>query len=266
MHSVIHHAQFALDSRFQFREGFQSFLVCRNHASEMMRILILSAPRRFLASADDAALSTRFVDSLILLGAPTCVSDEESQQARRITSALHDELAAIDPATADHSERAHECTVALLQRLELPSFHRDLLQYAMALHDIGKVLLPTDLLRKTDALTEEEIVVMRQHPVHGYEIIKGIPQLAASALLVRHHHERYDGGGYPDGLAGDQIPFGARLFAVVDAFDAMTSGRPYRRARTESESLAEIADNLGTQFDPELGDLFIDAMVEYDNL
>ena len=136
----------------------------------------------------------------------------------------------------------------------------------MALHDIGKIHLPIHLLRKKGSLTKEEIAVMQLHPVHGYEILKDIPLLAPAALLVRHHHERYDGGGYPDGLVGDQIPFGARFFTVVDAFDAMCSDRPYRPKRTEAQALEEIADNLGTQFDPELGELFIDAMVEYDNL
>ena len=231
-----------------------------------MGIFILSAPRRFLASADDTALATRFVESLRSLGAPTDLSAENADCARQVALSLNRKLAAIDPATAAHSERAYECVVALLHRLDLPPFHRDLLQYAMALHDIGKIHLPTELLRKKGSLTQEEIAVMQLHPVRGYDIIKAIPLLAPAALLIRHHHERYDGGGYPDGLAGEQIPFGARFFTVVDAFDAMCSDRPYRPKRTENEALEEIANNLGAQFDPELGELFIDAMVEYDNL
>jgi HD-GYP domain-containing protein (c-di-GMP phosphodiesterase class II) len=133
------------------------------------------------------------------------------------------------------------------------------LEYGALLHDVGKIAVPDAILRKDGPLTDDEWEIMRQHPCLGYEILYGIGFLVDSLPIVLHHHERFDGKGYPEGLAGEAIPIGARIFSVADAFDAMTADRHYRRALSLDETMAELRGNSGTQFDPEviavLGDL-----------
>jgi HD-GYP domain-containing protein (c-di-GMP phosphodiesterase class II) len=118
------------------------------------------------------------------------------------------------------------------------------------LHDVGKIAIPDQILRKPDRLTEEEWETMRTHPLAGFDILRTVEFLAPAGEMVYSHHERYDGRGYPRGLAGEDIPLGARIFMIADAFDAMTSDRVYRRAMPAEEALAEILRFSGSQFDP----------------
>ena len=130
------------------------------------------------------------------------------------------------------------------------------------LHDIGKIFTPKEILYKPGPLTDEERDVMRRHPVDGADVLERIAGLRAMADNVRHHHERYDGGGYPDGLKGEAIPLGARIAAVVDAFDAMISDRPYRKGMPVEEAIAELTRNRGTQFAPGVVDAFMELYKE----
>jgi ribonuclease P protein subunit RPR2 len=123
-------------------------------------------------------------------------------------------------------------------------------EFGFLLHDVGKVAVPDGILHKPDHLLGEERALMRRHPVVGYEIISGVEFLAEAAQIVRHHHERWDGNGYPDGLSGDDIPLAARIFAVVDTLDAMTTDRPYRPGVSIARARSEIAAKAGSQFDP----------------
>jgi HD-GYP domain-containing protein (c-di-GMP phosphodiesterase class II) len=125
------------------------------------------------------------------------------------------------------------------------------------LHDIGKLGVPDAILNKSETLTFEEFEAMKQHPICGSKILEGIPFLAPAVPYVLYHHERFDGKGYPYGLRKDQIPLQGRLMAVVDTFDAMTSDRPYRKAKTFKQALDEIRDCADTQFDPEMAELFL---------
>jgi HD-GYP domain-containing protein (c-di-GMP phosphodiesterase class II) len=125
------------------------------------------------------------------------------------------------------------------------------------LHDLGKLVIMDNILRKPRQLTEEEFELIRTHPVVGDKILKPLRFLACEAKAVRHHHERYDGKGYPDGLKGDDIPLIARVVTVADAFDAMTSDRPYRSKRPLATALEEIGRGAGTQFDPTAADAFL---------
>jgi putative nucleotidyltransferase with HDIG domain len=125
------------------------------------------------------------------------------------------------------------------------------------LHDIGKIGVSDTILLKPGKLTEGEWVDMRKHPLHGYEILRGIEFLGNARLVVRSHHERFDGQGYPDRLAAEGIPVGARIFAVIDTYDAMTSDRPYRKALPPSVAREEILKQRGTQFHPACADLFL---------
>jgi diguanylate cyclase (GGDEF)-like protein/putative nucleotidyltransferase with HDIG domain len=125
------------------------------------------------------------------------------------------------------------------------------------LHDIGKIAVPDTILTKPGPLTEREWAAMDRHPIVGDELIRNFPELAGACGAVRHHHERYDGTGYPDRLAGDQIPIEARIVSAADAFSAMTSARPYQQPRTRQDAIAELIRSSGTHFDPCVVDAFI---------
>ncbi|MFA4992134.1 MAG: HD domain-containing phosphohydrolase [Candidatus Omnitrophota bacterium] len=133
------------------------------------------------------------------------------------------------------------------------------LKTALLLHDIGKIGVPDALLHKNGNLTPEEFEVMKQHPEIGERIVQPIEKLKKVGKIIRHHQERYDGRGYPDGLKGEDIPLEARIVAVVDAYHAMVSDRPYRKALSENTALKELKDNAGTQFDPRIVEAFFRA-------
>jgi len=125
------------------------------------------------------------------------------------------------------------------------------------LHDIGKMAIPDDILRKPGKLTPEEQAVMREHCARGYHMLRKIPFLSEAAEIVFSHQEHYDGSGYPTGLAGAEIPIGSRIFAVADTLDAITSDRPYRKARSFDFAREEILTHSGTQFDPSVVEVFL---------
>jgi response regulator RpfG family c-di-GMP phosphodiesterase len=162
--------------------------------------------------------------------------------------------------TSDHSQRVVRYTLAVAQRLGLPERELPELGRGALLHDIGKIGVPDAILLKPGKLTEDEWVEMRRHPQIGFNILKSIDFLRPSAEMVLSHQERFDGRGYPRGLAGDQIPIGARIFALADTFDAMTSDRPYRRALSPEVARAEIARCAGTQFDPRCAEAFLSIL------
>ncbi|HKZ05657.1 MAG TPA: HD domain-containing phosphohydrolase, partial [Methylomirabilota bacterium] len=143
---------------------------------------------------------------------------------------LANALEAKDPYTRGHSERVGALSRELAAALGLPAADVECVTHAGLLHDIGKIGVPESLLRKRGTLTGEEWAVMRQHPVIGARIVAPFEFFAGGAMVIRHHHERWDGSGYPDGLAGGAIPLGARVVAVADVLDALTSDRPYRAA------------------------------------
>jgi putative nucleotidyltransferase with HDIG domain len=176
--------------------------------------------------------------------------------------ALSNALDVRDSETEGHSRRVVEYMELIIGQLAVAPGHLATLRRGALLHDIGKIGVPDNVLRKPAALSDAEWVVMKRHPEHGARIISQIPFLEDVSRIVRHHHERWDGKGYPDGLAGEAIPLGARIFAVGDSFDAMTSDRPYRRSMSVEEARAEVARCRGTQFDPEVADAFARVPVE----
>jgi len=142
----------------------------------------------------------------------------------------------------------------------LPDDVVDQVRIAAELHDIGKVAIPDAVIRKPGPLDEHEWAFIAQHTIIGERILRAAPSLASVASIVRSSHERLDGAGYPDGIAGDAIPIGARIIFVCDAFDAMTSARPYARPKTPTEALAELQRCAGTQFDPAVVTAFAAAL------
>ncbi|HET9491955.1 MAG TPA: HD-GYP domain-containing protein [Methylomirabilota bacterium] len=162
---------------------------------------------------------------------------------------LANALEAKDAYTRGHSDRVGAWSRALGAALGLAAADAESIAQAGLLHDIGKIGVPEAVLTKRGPLTELEWHAMRRHPVVGAQIVAPFDFLAAGALIIRHHHERWDGSGYPDGLAGETIPLGARIVAVADVFDALTSDRPYRRALTVPEARARLAAEAGATLD-----------------
>lgn len=184
--------------------------------------------------------------------------EEELRNVRSATvCALCQLLDLKDLGTGLHSTRLAEWGVRLAGVLGIDPESARGLEVAALLHDIGKVGIKDDVLRKSGALSEEETALMRQHPEYGWYILRLFPELEQAALFVLHHHERYDGTGYPAGLAGEEIPLGARIVAVIDAFDAMMSSRPYRRALPFEEAVRRLREGSGTQFDPMVVERFV---------
>jgi putative nucleotidyltransferase with HDIG domain len=176
--------------------------------------------------------------------------------------ALSNALDVRDSETEGHSRRVVEYMELIIAQMPVAPAHLATLRRGALLHDIGKIGVPDNVLRKPAALSEAEWVLMKRHPEHGARIISKIPFLEDVSRIVRHHHERWDGKGYPDGIAGDAIPLGARIFAVADSFDAMTSDRPYRRAMSVKDARVEVARCRGTQFDPDIVDAFVRVPIE----
>lgn len=180
---------------------------------------------------------------------------EESYQATLL--ALSAALDARDRETEGHSQRVTKLALAIGRQLKLSPQELTNLERGALLHDVGKIGISDNILLKAGPLTPTERAVMNQHPQLGYEMLKNIPFLREALPVVLHHQEMYDGSGYPMGLLGDEIPLGARIFAVADTYDAMTSTRPYRKALSHQDALAEILAHRSTQFDPRVVDAFI---------
>jgi HD-GYP domain-containing protein (c-di-GMP phosphodiesterase class II) len=162
-----------------------------------------------------------------------------------------------DPTTRAHLDRTHDYATALAEVVDSELADDHCLRYGFLLHDVGKVGVPEAILNKPGPLTEDEWLIMRMHPEMGVQMVAGIKSLGPAVEVIRSHHERWDGRGYPSGLAGDQIPLSARIFAVCDAVDAMTSDRPYRTALRFERAVEQIQAGSGTQFDPDMADAFL---------
>jgi putative nucleotidyltransferase with HDIG domain len=171
--------------------------------------------------------------------------------------ALGDALDLKDAETEGHSKRVTAFTIAIAKAMQLPQDRVRIIARGAFLHDVGKMAIPDAILRKPGRLSPDEQDIMRQHAFLGYQLLRNIPFLQEAADIVYSHQERYDGSGYPRGLRGDQIPLGARIFAIADTFDAMTSDRPYRAAQSISSGRREIERHAGKQFDPEIVTVFL---------
>lgn len=167
-----------------------------------------------------------------------------------------------DHSTGEHTERVTELTVALAERFEISGDDLDDIRRGATLHDIGKIGVPDRILGKLGPLDDDEWAAIKEHPDIAARMLGGIGFLAPAMAIPWCHHEKWDGTGYPRGLAGDDIPFPARMFAVVDVYDAITSERPYREPTTSDEALAHIQAGSGTHFDPTVVEVFVAMMHE----
>ncbi|PKM47358.1 MAG: hypothetical protein CVV03_03845 [Firmicutes bacterium HGW-Firmicutes-8] len=176
--------------------------------------------------------------------------------------ALASALDAKDKYTRGHSERVARYAVKLARELKLPEEQVEKIESTALLHDIGKIGVNAELLSRSGKLSVREYDIVKLHPVIGANIIKDIHDLGSVTDYVRHHHEKYDGSGYPDNLHGENIPLGARIITLADSFDAMTSGRSYRKEVTFEEAIKEVKRCAGTHFDPLLAEVFINCWQE----
>ncbi len=170
-------------------------------------------------------------------------------------------LDARDPHTLQHSTRVTNLSLAMATILKLSDDEKDVLYIAASLHDIGKVGIPDSILLKPGLLTDEEFGIIKRHPDIGADILKPLPPMSRETDVIRYHHERYDGKGYPYGIGGEEIPLLSRIITLADSYDAMTSDRPYRKGLPMDKAIEEVVRCIGSQFDPELAKLFISKVI-----
>lgn len=178
--------------------------------------------------------------------------------------ALANAVEAKDNYTADHAQSLAKMALAIGRQMGMTEHELEGLRYGAILHDIGKIGVPDAVLQKPSRLDPAEWEKMREHPSIGARILAPVPHLASAAQIVRHHHERYDGKGYPDGLAGETIPLGARILTVVDSYSAIMDRRVYKEARSHTDAVSELRKHAGTQFDPRVVEVFLAKCNEHE--
>ena len=212
----------------------------------------------FLKKPFNRALLTARMTSLLRLKALY----DELDQAESVIFSLARAIEARDQFTEEHVERVADSAVRLARKAGIEHDQLDAVRYGGILHDIGKIGVPDAILNKPASLTPEEFEIMKQHPVIGYQICEPLKSLAGALPLIRHHHEKLDGSGYPDGIAGDAISLPARIMAIADIYDALTSHRAYRKALPHDQAVAILhGDAAAGKLDADLVALFLDEVL-----
>ncbi len=206
-------------------------------------------------SLDEVGKLTRHFNEMV--GQLHSARQQNLRNFKETVSALAVAIEAKDAYTRGHCDRVAQISVAIGDRLEMDEKLCEELELAAILHDVGKIGIEAGIIGKASSLTDEEFAEMKRHPDIGARILSPLSTYREVTLFVRHHHENYDGSGYPDGLKGDEIPQAARIIHLVDAFDAMTSNRPYRKALSKEEALLRIKQERGKQFDPMVVDMLL---------
>ena len=184
---------------------------------------------------------------------------KEKEQYATIVAALAETIDKRDILIGCHSKAVQKYSLMIGEYLKLSEKDRIRLEFSSILHDIGKIGIPDKVLKKSSSLTVEEFETMKEHPLFGVDILRHIPALEDIIPGIRHHHEYYDGTGYPDGLKGKDIDIIARIIAIADAFDVMVSGRVYQTKVSYSDALGEMQRCSGSQFDPDIAGLFVQS-------
>ena len=223
-------------------------------AYAVVPLLWAGRPHGLIAVRTRRELSTERLRLLELLARQTMAvfTAQPEGGSPAAVQALAAAIEARDNYTHEHSEQVVSLATDVAKLLGLPPAELDAVRHGALLHDVGKLAIPNEILHKPGPLTDAEWHVMAEHPVIGERILRRTPQLGHLAPIVRHEHERWDGGGYPDGLAGTDIPIASRIILACDAYNAMITTRPYRDAMSAADAVAELRDKSGTQFDPEV--------------
>jgi putative nucleotidyltransferase with HDIG domain len=245
--------------------GLQGWAVFRySHETSLREDELRSANQR-LRGLNEALSDQQFSllvsqQDLLLANERLRLKNEEVLKSQDVIRTLAQALEARDHYTQGHSSRVSDVAVRLARALGLNREELETVRLGCLLHDVGKIHVPDAVLRKPGALDEEEFAMMRKHPAIGEQICRPLAFARPCLSIIRHHHERWDGRGYPDGLKGEEISLHARIAAVADAWDAMTSDRPYRTALPEAVAFGRLLDGAGTQFDPNMVELFVRVM------
>ena len=217
-----------------------------------------------LNKLDGSDFTEQDLEALVPVASTAAMAIENARLHQTVLSAYKNTIKALaaaidakDPYTCGHSQRVMEYALLGAISLSLPEEELEVLEYAGVLHDIGKIAIADSILNKPDSLTNKEWDIMHEHPIIGSNMLKNIPFLEKTSKLILHHHERFDGKGYPEGLKGEDIPIGARLISVADAFDTMTTNRSYRAALTVDYTISELYGCAGTQFCPVAVEAFV---------
>lgn len=234
---------------------------------EVIGVLNVSKTSRYQFTETDlkllfnlASLAAQAIEKASLYSDIKNSLDEIKSSYMSTVKALSKAVEAKDPYTQGHVDRVAKYGLAIAMELDTELLKNDMFQYALVLHDIGKIEIPDAILTKESSLTDEEMAIMRRHPETGAQILQPVKFLRKASEMVRFHQERWDGKGYPLGLKGDKIPLAARIISVADAFDAITSDRPYRKARSIEKAADEIKKASGSQFDPRVVEAFLSAL------
>ena len=236
-------------------------ITSRDAATHNLTMIPLGGILALLWSVGSWTIILAFLPLLIVRRSMGLVR-ESLEQTRKALIALADTIDARDSSTYHHSQRVAEYAGMIARQMGLPYDQVDLLVTSARLHDLGKIGMGNELLYKPGSLSEEERSQFQRHPSIGEALVGYFPAFGAGRDIVRHHHERFNGRGYPNGKKGGEIPLGARVLAVADAYDAMTSDRPYRPALSKDKAIAELKANSGTQFDPQVVQAFLTALEE----
>jgi HD-GYP domain-containing protein (c-di-GMP phosphodiesterase class II) len=217
---------------------------------ELTRLEEELAAQRRAAEEKERQLERYASDLREIFKAERAQSDELRRSYVATVRALTNAVEARDAYTGKHAERVAAYGLELTTRIDPDLAGEPEIEFGYLLHDVGKVAIPDGILHKPEPLSDPERALMRRHPVIGWEILRGIPFLERASEIVKFHHERWDGSGYPDGLEGEEIPLAARIFAVADALDAITTDRPYRPGASLADARKTIVASSGSQFDP----------------
>ncbi len=235
--------------------------------NEVIGVLNVSKTSRYQFTETDlkllfnmASLAAQAIEKASLYEDIKDSLEELKSSYMNTVKALSKAIEAKDPYTQGHVDRVAKYGLSIAMQLNQDLVRDEFFRYALILHDIGKIEIPDTILNKRGGLDPEEMAIMRRHPEAGARIIKPVKFLKDVADMVRYHQERYDGKGYPKGLRGEEIPLVARIISVADAFDAITSDRPYRKARSVAEAMEEIKKHAGSQFDPAVVEALCQAL------
>jgi putative nucleotidyltransferase with HDIG domain len=201
-------------------------------------------------------IASQILEKILPVNEVRWMSISEKDMWAHMLRSLSQEIDSLVSETGHHSVRVAHWTEAIAKCLKMHDSEVQILYWAALVHDIGKIALPREILKKKGPLSELEWTYMELHPTIGANLVSVTNTMSSLAPIVHAHQEKYNGKGYPYGLEGNDIPIGARILAVVDAYDAMTDKRPYRRPKTHEEALVELQQNRGQQFDPLIVDTF----------
>jgi HD-GYP domain-containing protein (c-di-GMP phosphodiesterase class II) len=220
-------------------------------------LLLIARPEAGSFSPEQRDLAALFASQAALTLEDHHFYADRERLSGQMIEALTQAIAAKDVYTHGHSGRTRSLVRAVASELSLPEALIREIEAGAVLHDVGKIGIEDAILGKPDKLTADEYNVMKKHPAIGHRILQSVSFLKPVAAIALYHQEWYNGAGYPEGLAGEEIPLGARIVQILDAWDAMTSDRPYRKAMPRAAAIAELRRQAGTQFDPKLVDLFL---------